>query len=123
LLRELGSGSEVSGWLAEEAAEALDGAHLLVVEACAAGPGGCLVDPGVGALTGAAATAGVPVWAVAGTGRVLPELLFAALSARADPADLVAADALEAVVGPDGPAAPAGGLVRSDCPALVELTH
>ncbi|MCU1492340.1 MAG: hypothetical protein JWO62_104 [Acidimicrobiaceae bacterium] len=122
-LRLLASDGERSGWLVEEAAEALEGAHLAVIEVSAAGPEGCVVDRGARTLAHEAARAGVPLWAVAGVGRILPSPLFAALAGRAGPDEVVAADELAGVVGPNGLMQPAEALGRSDCPVVLELTR
>ena len=66
----------------DEAPAALLGAGLLLVEALAAGYAGVVAAAGARRLAELAAAAGVPVWAVGGAGRVLPEPLFQALVAR-----------------------------------------
>ncbi len=104
-------------------------AGLVVVEAVAAGPSGLLAAPGSHAAAAVAARAGVPVWAVAGVGRVLPERLWSALLARYDAHgepwerdhELVPADLLTAVVGPEGSVAVEDGLAAATCPAAPEL--
>jgi hypothetical protein len=105
-------------------------AGVVVVEALAAGPGGLLAAPGSHAAAAVAHHAGVPVWAVAGVGRVLPEALWNALLAAVDgsglepwdrAAELVPATLVDAVVGPDGPAETSTGLAAATCPVAPEL--
>jgi hypothetical protein len=105
----------------EEQRDALDGASLVVVEVDAAGPEG--VVSAAGPLVAAAADLGVPVWAVAPVGRVLPPVLFAALAARAPASAFIPAGHLSVVVGPDGPDEATPGLRRPGCPPLAELAH
>jgi hypothetical protein len=121
--RVLSTGGSVSGFLIEETAASLVGAGVAVIEVCAAGPQGCVADRGARALAAEARTAGVPLWAVAGVGRVLPAPLFAALAARAGETEIVPPSEITAVVRPDGIMAPGDALERPDCPALLELTH
>lgn len=59
-------------------------ADLVVVEALAAGPTGVLARIGSHNVAVAAASAGVPVWLAAGTGRLLPGPLWDALLGRLD---------------------------------------
>ncbi len=105
-------------------------AGLVLLEAWAAGPDGMLAAPGSHAAAAVAAHAGVPVWAVTGVGRVLPARLWEALLARLDgngeepwqrEAELVPADLLSAVVGPDGLLEVVDGLTRTTCGAAPEL--
>jgi hypothetical protein len=112
----IGSGATVAG--------------VVLVEALAAGPSGLLAAPGSHAAAAVARHAGVPVWAVTGVGRVLPEGLWTALLARVDEsglepwdraAELVPASLLDSVVGPDGPAEVAAGLAAATCPVAPEL--
>jgi hypothetical protein len=111
------------------AAAAAATADLVVVEATAAGPSGLLAALGSHAAAAVAAGAGVPVWAVTGMGRVLPDRLWAALLERFDGDDepwerdyeLVPTGVLSAVLGPDGQVAPTDGLAAASCPAAPEL--
>lgn len=103
---------------------------LVVVEATALGPGGVVAAEGARRSAASAKDRGVPVWAVAGVGTVLPpELWDAALAALATPAgassacDVVGVDFLGDVVGPDGPEPFAEALTRPTCPAVPELTR
>ena len=59
-------------------------AGLVVLEALAFGPGGLVAVSGSRAVAAVAAHAGVPVWAVAGEGRILPKKMWHALAARLD---------------------------------------
>ncbi len=54
-------------------------ADLVVLEAAAVGPDGFVAVPGTGAAAAAAGNAGLPVWLVAGAGRVLPPGLWSSL--------------------------------------------
>jgi hypothetical protein len=103
---------------------------VVLVEALAAGPAGVLAAPGSMAAAAVAAHQQVPVWAVAGVGRVLPGPLWDALLARLDESgtepwdrtvEVVPADLIGQVVGPDGALDPGEGLQRSTCPAAPEL--
>jgi hypothetical protein len=113
---------QASGWELEEANDALDGAALVLVEALAAGPRGLLVRPGVAALGDAARGAGIPLWGVAGVGRLLHCQLFDEMLRRAgDDVELIDPTAVEAMVGPSGLEDPVEGLVGATCPAAPEL--
>jgi hypothetical protein len=105
-------------------------AGVVVLEAVAAGPSGVLAAPGSHAAAAVAHHAGVPVWAVTGVGRVLPDGLWSALLARFDGngiepwdrvVELVPASLLDAVVGPDGLREVAAGLSDATCPSAPEL--
>lgn len=112
------------------AASAVVVSDLLVLEAVAAGPSGMLCRIGSHGAAAAAAHAGVPVWAVAGIGRVLPGALWDALLDRLDhssaepwerPVELVPAGLVTAAVGSDGPAELAAFWVTSSAPVAPEL--
>ena len=103
---------------------------LVVVEATAAGPSGVLAALGSHSAAAVAAHRGVPVWAVAGEGRVLPGPLWDALLRRLDEGqaepwdravELVPASLLTEVVGPEGRQLPDDALRRSTCPVAPEL--
>jgi len=95
----------------------------------AAGPTGLLAAPGSHAAAAVAARAGVAVWGVVPVGRVLPERLWRAVLERFDAdgepwerdGELVPADLLARVVGPQGELDPAEGLAAATCPAALEL--
>src|SRR5437660_2015263 len=72
-----------AGTLVEEVplsgmAAAIEASALVLIEADAAGPGGLVGPAGARAAAAVAAHAGVTLWAVTGTGRVLPERLWEA---------------------------------------------
>ena len=103
---------------------------LVIVEATAAGPTGLLAGAGSHAAAAVAAHAGVPVWAVAGIGRVLPGRLWDSLLSRLDQGDdepwdraveVVPAGLLTEFVGPSGRQGAAEGLAGATCPAAPEL--
>ena len=105
-------------------------ADVVVVEAHAAGPAGVLATPGSLALAAVAAHQQVPVWAVVGVGRLLPVQLWDAVLARLDesgiepwdrPVEVVPADLITQVVGPDGVLETSEGLARPTCPPAPEL--
>jgi Initiation factor 2 subunit family len=108
-LRE--SGSEVSLVPDSGIASAAVVSDLVLLEAHAAGPGGILANRGSHAAAAVAQSAGVPVWVVAGVGRVLPAAMWDAMLSRIDEegdepwdraVEVVPAALLTAVVGPDG---------------------
>jgi hypothetical protein len=103
---------------------------LLLLDASAVGPGGFIAVTGSRAAAAVAYTEQIPVWVVAGAGRILPDRLWEAMvtavTAAGDPWDadweLVPLALATAVVGPEGPLAPADALARADCPDAPELT-
>lgn len=127
-LRERGSGAVTvpeSG-----AGPAAMVADLLLVEAFAAGPGGLLATPGSMAASAVAAFQQIPVWAVLGVGRVLPEALWDALVLRLDDSgrepwdrqvEVVPAGMLSQAVGPTGARPAADALGDATAPAAPEL--
>jgi hypothetical protein len=105
-------------------------ADLVLVEATAAGPTGLLAAPGSLAAAAVAHHRMVPVWGVTGVGRVLPERLWDALLNRLDDSgeepwqrrvELVPADLLSCVAGPEGVGEAESGLRLTTCPAAPEL--
>ena len=105
-------------------------ADLVLIEALAAGPAGVLAVPGSMAAAAVAARQQVPVWAVTGVGRVLPGPLWDALLARLDesgiepwdrPVEVVPADLIREVIGPEGRLEAVDGLSRATCPPAPEL--
>jgi hypothetical protein len=103
---------------------------LVVIEALAAGPSGAIATSGSHAAAAVARHAGVPVWLVAGVGRVLPERLWEALTTRLDEGEdepwdrseeLVPSDLVDLVIGADGLEPAADALTRSTCPVAPEL--
>lgn len=114
---------------ARNAAVAVADADLLVVDAFAVGPTHALVPAGSLAAAAAARHADVPVWMLAGVGRLMPERMFQALSDRwsgsVDPLEAVEEvmplDLVDRLVGVDGVVEVAEGLRRTDCPIAPEL--
>lgn len=105
-------------------------ADLVLVEATAGGPTGVLASLGSHSAAAVAANRGIPVWAAAGVGRVLPAQLWEALVGRLDegdaepwerPVELVPAGLLSGVVGPSGACGTAEGLAQATCPVAPEL--
>lgn len=105
-------------------------ADLVVVEALAMGPDALIAASGSRAAAAVAHHRGVPVWAVAGTGRLLPGRLWQALLGRLDghgdpwerDEEAVPLSLVDAVVGPWGLAAPADAVRHTDCPIAPELS-
>ena len=103
---------------------------LVLLDASAVGPGGFLAVTGSRAAAAVAYTEEIPVWVVAGVGRILPERLWGAMvqavTAVDDPWDsdweFVPLGLATAVVGPEGPQVPTEALGRADCPDAPELT-
>ena len=104
-------------------------ADLLLLEASALGPGGFVGEAGSRAAAAVARHARVPVWVVAGVGRVLPARLWDALvtvlEADVDPwladDEVVPLDLADQVVGPGGLSDAAAAVRRADCPIPPEL--
>ncbi|MEZ5257202.1 MAG: hypothetical protein R2705_10030 [Ilumatobacteraceae bacterium] len=102
---------------------------LVLVEATASGPDGVLCVAGSRSAAALARTTGVPVWAVVGVGRRLPERLWYSLLERVgqgvDPWELddevVPIELIDRVIGPGGDTDPAAALAGSDCPMAPEL--
>jgi hypothetical protein len=137
----LGDGSPLVAALARSGGEAVlvpeagigaavAASDLLLLDASAVGPGGFLAAIGSRAAAAVAYTEQIPVWVVAGVGRVLPAQLWGALvdavAMAGDPWDgdweLVPLELATAVVGPEGLLPPADALARADCPDAPELT-
>jgi hypothetical protein len=127
-LRE--SGNEVSLVPDSGIASAAVVCDLVVVEAHAAGPGGILANRGSHAAAAVAQGAGVPVWAVAGIGRVLPGPMWDAMLSRIDEegdepwdraVEVVPAGLISAVVGSDGLVEGLAALSAPTCLVAPEL--
>ncbi len=135
-------GAALAGWLrradadAEVVAEAgLAGAvsesAAVLIEASAMGPTGVVAVSGSAAAAAVGKGFEVPVWAVAGEGRVLPADLWAGLVDRLagrGPAwdqddEVVPAEWIDAVVGPAGTQAFAEAVARPTCPPAPELVR
>ena len=73
-------------------------------------------------LVQAAREASVPIWAVAGVGRVLNDQLLGEMLRRAGEGfELIEPEVLDALVGPGGVERPSDALGRSGCPTAPEL--
>lgn len=102
-------------------------ADVVVIEVAAIGPGGMVIDGDDVGLLDAARALEVPVWVLAGVGRVLPPRLWDALSratARAPSSRggrVVDLRGVERLVGPRGAQVLADGLAANDCPEPAEL--
>lgn len=126
------SAAGVDAWDVPEsgAAASVVVAGLVIIEALSAGPSGLLAAAGSHAAAAVARTRGVPVWAVAGVGRVLPGRLWEAQLSRLDsqgeepwerPFEVVPVELVDQVVGPGGcrPGADLGA--AADCAVAPEL--
>jgi hypothetical protein len=104
-------------------------ADLVVLEASAVGPEGFVAVAGSRSAAAVAHHAGVPVWLVAGVGRLLPARMWDALVSRLDAAgdpwdaddEVVPLDLVTQVVGPRGPESVLDALRHTDCPVAPEL--
>jgi hypothetical protein len=113
---------EVHGFEPDRAEEAVEGATVVLVEALAAGSAGVVANAGTATLARLARQASVPLWAVAGVGRVLHDHLLREMLRRAgSDVDLIGPELLEAVFGRGGLESPVEGLARSTCPPAPEL--
>lgn len=108
--------------------EAAASADLVLLEALAGGPGSALCARGSRAAAAVARSAGVTVWLVAATGRVLPDQVHAACRAAAiddEPwdgdVDTVPVELIDRLVGPTGLTDPRTGLSSPECPVAAEL--
>lgn len=106
---------------------------LVLLDASAVGPGGFLAIAGSRAAAAVAYTEQIPVWVVAGAGRVLPPRLWAAMAEAMTAVgevwdadwEVVPLALATAIVRPDGVEAPEAWLgfpTRADCPDAPELT-
>ncbi len=107
---------------------AVASSSLVLLEAAAVGPDHFLAVSGSRAAASVARAAGIPVWLVAGVGRLLPGRMWDGLRARVEPDDpwdaddeFVPLDLVDRIVGPDGPEPPDEALRRTDCPVAPEL--
>jgi hypothetical protein len=111
--------------------QAVASADLVLLEATALGETGLVAMAGSLAAAAVAYDTGVPVWVVAGVGRVLPAALWEALRARvsedASPGqsdhDIVPARLVDRVVGPAGIQTFAAAVERANFPSVPELTR
>ena len=105
-----------------------DGAALVGVLADAGVDAVEVPESGVGAAV--ARHQGLPVWVVAGEGRILPDRLWRALLARLDDGgdpwdadeEVVPLSLVDVVAGPWGSLSPSEAAVRTDCPIAAELS-
>jgi hypothetical protein len=110
---------------------AVTASNLVLLEAASVGPAGTAAVCVSGSLAAAAtaAQAEVPVWLVAGVGRLLPARMWDALSGRLDlmgepwelDDELVPLDLVAKVAGPSGVEDVVEALKRVDCPIAPEL--
>ncbi|HUQ62144.1 MAG TPA: hypothetical protein VM121_00130 [Acidimicrobiales bacterium] len=111
--------------------QAVVGSDLVLLEAMALGESGLAAVAGSRAAAAVACDAGIPVWAVAGVGRVLPTGLWDSLRSRvsADEGsgraehEVVPARLVDMVVGPEAVVDFRAALGRIDCVAVPELTR
>ena len=104
--------------------------QVVLLEASAMGPDGLVAVTGSRAAAAVARHAGVPVWAVAGIGRLLPARMWQAVERRLDDGsaepweledEVVPVDLVDQVVGPYGLVPVADAMRRVDCPVAPEL--
>ena len=107
---------------------AVASASLVLLESTAVGPEDFLAVSGSRAAASVARAAGIPVWLVAGVGRLLPARMWEGLRGRVEPDDpwdaddeFVPLDLVDRIVGPFGPEPVADALRRTDCPVAPEL--
>jgi hypothetical protein len=138
----LGDGGALADWLQRAGSDAeyvpesgvaaaVTEADLVLLEAVALGPAGLVAVSGSAAAAAVARQVGVPVWAVAGEGRVLPGPLWDALASRlaghvppwTRDEEVVPASWVDVVVGPAGPTTMAEAAERPTCPPVPELAR
>lgn len=111
-------------------AAAVASADLLVLDSSAIGPEIALTPPGGWAAAAVARAAGVPVWVVAGAGRLVPGGMWPALSGRLDGAatapwdsdvDRVPLALVDRLAGSKGPEPVGDAMARMDTPDVAEL--
>lgn len=114
--------AEVTGYEPEEAAEALSGAAVLLVEPLLAGPPGVLVSSETAATVATAAEEGVPVWVLLGAGRVLgSKAVETAAGLVGDGYELLEAGRFTLAVDMSGPVDAGVALSRTTSPPGIEL--
>lgn len=104
-------------------------ADLVLLEASAVGPAGFVGVAGSRAAAAVAHHAGVPVWLVAGVGRLLPARMWDALVTRLDeaadrwdaPDEVAPLDLVGQIIGPTGAQPTADALGATNCPVAPEL--
>src|SRR6516164_8961975 len=135
-----GDGSALADVLGGEGVEAVEvpdsgvgaavaDADAVLVEALAMGPDGLVAVAGSRAAAAVARHAGLPVWAVVGEGRLLPDRLWRSLrsrlDARGEPWDadeeVVPLSLIDVVAGSWGTGTVTDALARTSCPIAAEL--
>lgn len=103
-------------------------ADLVLLEASAVAPSEFLGVAGSRAAASVAKASGVPVWGVAGVGRLLPERMWLPVRERIIPDEpwdaddeVIPIELLDRIVGPTGALDIADALRRTDCPVATEL--
>ena len=138
----LGGGSALAGSLRRAGSDvvlvdesglgwAASSADVVLLEARALGPTGFVGTTGALGAAAVGQASGVPVWVVAGVGRVLPGPLWDALVARLGEGpepwesgyEVVPLRLADQVVGPAGPGPAEDAPVRADCPTVPDLTR
>ncbi len=111
-------------------AAAAASSDVMVLDGSAIGPESALTAPGSWSAAAVAHSAGVPVWLVSGVGRLVPTLLWPALTGRLARSatapwgrshDLLPLGLVDRIAGPAGPEPVAEGLGRGDTPEVPEL--
>lgn len=120
LAEGVAGGPGALGFAPEEAEDAVEGATVAVVEAVAASASRVLLRPAGAALAEAADARGIALWVAAGTGRVLPEVLFDRCTDGAS-GTVRRADLVDKVATEQGLLAPAAAFDPGDCPAPASL--
>jgi hypothetical protein len=107
---------------------AVAAADLVLLEASMVAPAEFLSVSGAHAAAAVGRSVGIPVWLVAGVGRLLPQRMWEPARAKIvddDPWDdddeVVPLDLVDRIVGPGGPLEVAAALRRTDCPVAPEL--
>jgi hypothetical protein len=107
---------------------AVAASSVVLLESTAIGPTEFLAVSGSRAAAAVARHAGIPVWLVAGVGRVLPQRMWDGLRDRVEvdepweaDDEIVPLDLVDRVVGPRGCESVADALQRIDCPIAPEL--
>ncbi len=127
----IGTGGGLAGFLRRAGTDAIVVDRMVLLEATVMGPDGFAAAAGSLAAAAVGRQAGIPVWVVAGVGRVLPDALWQAVLGRLDDGpdpwdrgvDVVPLALVDQVVGPDGPEPPASAAGRADCPVVAGLTR
>ena len=108
---------------------AVAASDLVLLEASAVGPGGLVSIAGARAAAAVGRANDVPVWVVAGVGRLLPTRMWEALAGRLDAMgepwelddEVVPLDGVARIAGPRGVEPVTDALRHIDCPIAPEL--